>query len=252
MTVNEFKVNDGYECPTCEKVLNTSLGLKQHHTKVHDESLVEYAECQWCGDDFHAKPSGTNNFCSRACQMDRRKEKGVPARKRRIIVQCPGCGEGFEIRHSERGHKVYCTPECRSSTTNAKELECEQCGGSFRKAGEYADSARFCSQDCYGVWISENQSGSNSVHWKGDDAVDGRPPYGPGFNERKRRIVRERDGYECAECGLSQEEHTERYGMALHVHHEVVARASSNPAVHNAPRNLRTLCAPCHMRIEQG
>lgn len=247
MSIEDFSVDDGYECPTCEKVLNTSLGLKQHHTKVHGETLRQTDTCNWCGDTFHPRPSQVGNFCSRGCQMERRKAEGLKARKRRVVVQCPGCGEGFEVRYSEVGHKVYCSDECRQSGTNSTELVCEQCGGAFRATGKYADDARFCSQDCYGAWISANKSGPNSVHWKGGDIPR---MYGPGWGERKRQMVRERDGYECTRCGMPDKQHRDEYGQQLHVHHEAPARASTNPAVYNAPRNLRTLCVSCHHVVE--
>jgi hypothetical protein len=144
MGVDEYEVANGYECPTCDKVLNTSLGLKQHHTKVHDESLVETSECNWCGDTFKVRPSQPGNYCSRECFGKHRSEHGLGARKRRVTVQCPGCEEGFEVRHSEVGHKVYCSPSCRR---DGQTIECEVCGSEFYTYDTY-DDARFCSQDC--------------------------------------------------------------------------------------------------------
>lgn len=244
MSIDNFQVQDGYECPTCGNVLSTSLGLKQHHTKVHGESLQPTSECQWCGDSFQHSPTREANFCSKECQMERRREEGLPARKRRVTVQCPGCGSGFEVRRSEVGHKVYCSRECRY---DGEYISCEVCGDEFYADGSHADEARFCSQECYGVWLSENKSGSDSWHWRGDKRSTERPDYGPGWTERKREIVRERDRRRCTECGMHEQEHLEKRGMKLHVHHIVNARESSNPAVYNAPRNLRTLCISCHL-----
>lgn len=248
MSVDKFKRQDGYECPTCEKLLDTSLGLKQHHTKVHGETLRPTDTCDWCGETFHPRPSQVGNFCSRECQMERRKSEGLSARKRRVTVQCPGCEQGFEVRHSEVGHKVYCSDECRRSNTNAKDLTCEWCGGGFHVTGQYANDARFCSQDCYGEWISANESGPDSVHWKGGGDI--RRMYGAGWGKHKRDVVRDRDGHECTRCGMTNDDHMAKNGQQLHVHHEVKARTSTNPAVYNAPRNLRTLCASCHQTVE--
>lgn len=244
MKIDKFQVQDGYECPSCEKVLNTSLGLKQHHTKVHGESLQPTSECNWCGETFGHGPKRDGKFCSKECQMERRKAEGLSARKRRVVVQCPGCDEGFEVRHSEVGHKVYCSPECRRGGEN---VTCEVCGDEFYAYDSYTDDARFCSQDCYGVWLSENKSGADSWHWRGDERSTERPGYGPGWTERKREIVRNRDRRRCTECGLREETHIEKRGMKLHVHHIAIARESSNPAVYNAPRNLRALCISCHL-----
>lgn len=247
MSVDEFQVQDGYECPTCENVLNTSLGLKQHHTKVHDESLVETMGCEVCGTEFIVRPCQDNRHtCSMECKGKRRSVKGVPARKRRVTEPCKGCGEDMELRPSEVGHKVYCSDDCRR---DGEFIDCEVCGSEFYAYDTYADKARFCSQDCYGEWLSENRSGENSWHWKGDDRFTDRVPYGSGWTETKREQVRERDGRECTDCGMGTSTHRERFSQKLHVHHEVDPRESTNPAVHNAPRNLRTLCVRCHLSV---
>lgn len=240
MPVGQFEVRDGYECPTCDKVLNTSLGLKQHHTKVHGESLVKTTECNWCGDTFKVRPSQVGNFCSRECFGKNRSENGLEAKKRRETTECKRCGEEMELRPSEVGHKVCCSADCRRGGHN---VECEICESEFYAYDTYADDARFCSQGCYGVWLSENKSGSDSWHWKGGC----RPEYGPGWTERKREVVRDRDRRRCTSCGLTESEHVDRRGMKLHVHHEINARDSSNPAVYNAIRNLRALCISCHL-----
>lgn len=238
MAVDKYEVSDGYECPTCNKVLNTSLGLKQHHTKVHGESLVETSECNWCGERFKVRPSQPGNFCSRECHGKHRSENGLPARKRRVEVDCEGCGESMELQKSEVGHKKYCSLNCRR---NGEMVDCEMCGSEFYAYDTY-DNARFCSQDCYGEWLSKNKAGADSWHWKGGDT----PDYGPGWTERKRERVRDRDRRRCTGCGLKESNHVEDRGMKLHVHHIANARDSSNPAIYNAMRNLRALCISCH------
>jgi len=245
MTVSEFEVNDGYECPTCSKVLNTSVGLKQHHTKVHGESLVRTEECVWCGDEFKARPSQEGRFCSRECFGKHRTENGVEARKRRVTITCSNCGKDFETCRSRQDEKKYCSNECYYADSDREFIDCEVCGDTFKVHGKYTDDARFCSQDCYGVWLSRNNSGSDSQHWKGGKMEH--DTYGPGWGQRKRDTVRSRDGYECVDCGTTQAEHMKEHDMALHVHHLVSPRESTNPAIHNATRNLETLCISCHL-----
>jgi len=244
MTVSEFEVKSGYECPTCSKVLNTSVGLKQHHTKVHGESLVETSECNWCGETFKVRPSQVGNYCSRECHGKWRTENGLPAKRRQIPIQCAQCGEGFTTAQSNVKYgKRFCSKECHINSRGGENVECEECGDKFYAYDTYVDDARFCSQDCYGVWLSENKSGANSWHWQGGS----QPEYGPGWTERKRERVRGRDRRRCTECGLHESEHVAEHGMKLHVHHEVNARESSNPAVYNAVRNLRAMCISCHL-----
>lgn len=251
MTVEDFKRQDGYECPTCEKVVNTSLGLKQHHAKVHNESLVETTECDWCGDTFKVGPSREGNFCSRECFGKDRTENGVPARKRQVSKTCPTCGEEFSVKRSISDDRVHCSQECYNNSRKGEVLSCERCGDEFYAYDTYVDSARFCSQSCYGEWLAENKSGAQSWNWRGDER-DTDDAYGPGWTQRKRETVRERYGRECAECGMSQSDHMEQYDMSLHVHHEIKAREHSNPAVYNAVRNLKPLCISCHLSKEHN
>jgi transposase len=75
--------------------------------------------------------------------------------------------------------------------------------------------------------------------------------YGPGWTRDKKETVRERDGRQCVDCGMSDNEHRDAYGCTLHVHHIIPARTASNPAVYNARRNLVTLCASCHEHREK-
>lgn len=247
MTVDDFQTKEGcYSCPTCDSEHDSPFGLKQHHAKAHGESLVETAECQWCGDEFKVRPSQEGNFCSKECQMERRKSEGLEARKRRVDITCKGCGELFEVKRSRVDARAYCSDECREADSNAKVLECEQCGSDFRRTGKYADEARFCSQDCYGDHIHENEVGENSQHWQGGTS-DGYQRYGPGWGEYVRRKVRNRDQRRCTECGATEAEQLAEYDQQLHVHHLVDPTESTNPAVYNAPRNLVSLCTPCHL-----
>lgn len=56
--------------------------------------------------------------------------------------------------------------------------------------------------------------------------------------ELKER-VRQRDGYRCSECGMTQEEHKEKYGRRLEVHR-------LEPGSDYTEEGCATLCWPCH------
>ncbi len=237
----DTNTQEGNECPTCGKVLPTEVGLKQHHTKVHGESLVHTQECVVCGDEFQVRPSGEGKryTCSYECKGKRRSENGLPAKKRRVTKECANCGEVMSVRRSKADTKRYCSNECYYDDSDGEVLECEWCGEEFYAYDSYADKARFCSQECYGK--------SMEIHGNAPE----RPPYGRGWNEDKREAVRERDGRTCVDCGLPEEWHKRMYGVKLHVHHKISPWDSDDPDVHNAMENLVTLCAICHRKCER-
>lgn len=76
--------------------------------------------------------------------------------------------------------------------------------------------------------------------------------YGDGWDEKKREEVRERDGYECQHsgCEITGQEHKDRFGERLTVHHLVPANEFDTPRFRNDVRNLVTLCRLHHRTWE--
>ena len=242
---------DGEVCPECCRVFDTLGGLRTHYGHSHDGTLVPTETCDECGGEFKCGEGRTGNFCSKECQMNRRRRDGLPARSRQVTLTCDGCGDEFSTARSnaELG-KRYCSMECYTSDSDGEHLNCEWCEDEFYAYDTYADEARFCSQDCYGQYLSETLTEEDHPRYKGDDKLTRPPEYGPGWNRAKRSRVRERDGHECVSCGIGAEEHIDKYGRRLNVHHESPARGATNPAVYNAMRNLTTLCVSCHQQEE--
>lgn len=144
---------------------------------------------------------------------------------------------------------------------NGVEVECEWCGESklmsrYRAKGS---THHFCrSEDgsthseCRRQWMSANRSGEGHPQWD-PDSMRNEYSYGPGWNERKRERVRERDDRRCQNCGRTEEEHLEIYGTKHHVHHIQKARSFDDPQRRNRMENLITLCTAdeCHNRWEK-
>ena len=75
--------------------------------------------------------------------------------------------------------------------------------------------------------------GENHPNWQGGLKDN---PYGPEYNERLRRKIRERDGCTCQLCsGVDKD-------RALQVHHINYDKTD------NQPQNLISLCLSCHVK----
>jgi len=77
------------------------------------------------------------------------------------------------------------------------------------------------------------RNGANHPNWKGGIAY---LPYAPEFTKELRERIRQRDGYRCQECGISQSELT----CPLSPHHIDYDKRNSSEY------NLISLCEICH------
>lgn len=95
-------------------------------------------------------------------------------------------------------------------------------------------------------------SGPDHPAWKG--GYD--PYYGPNWQEQREKALR-RDNYRCVDCGITNEEHKQKFGRALTCHHVTPIREFKQK--YDAPEwweraneleNLVTLCDPHHDKWE--
>lgn len=209
-------------CPTCGREFDTLRALKIHHSKAHGESIAGVeSTCVQCGDTFRAPPSAERRFCSKECSAAHKSE----------TMDAPFGGE-----------------------RNGVTLTCEWCGDEYRRAEANSKGSRFCSREC--------QSSAQSVEFSSDDwylqgvrgpdhpSYEGSDEYRGTNWPEQREAALERDDRQCVNCGLSMEEHIERHGCELHVHHidpignyDVVEDA-------NTLDNLLTVCRSCHSKVE--
>jgi len=217
--------------------------------------------CSNCGEIFEIKPyrvaEGEGQFCSSECDDEWRRNGGAPTGENHPRwgggppkATCEWCGDEFEGHQGNPNR--FCGSECEAEWRSEefsgeghplwedKDMsECEWCGSDFRP--RKGNPNRFCSNVCK----AEFQSSPEGWTYKG-----GPKKYGRGWNDSKKREVRERDGHQCRSCGMSQGEHLNEYGMRLHVHHIKPAREVESAEERNATENLTTLCIPCHNKYE--
>lgn len=135
----------------------------------------------------------------------------------------------------------------RPNSREGGAVECSNCGNTLRRSRWWIENRdnHFCDHSCHGEWCVDNRLGEDNPCWNG-----GHIEYGRGWNEQKRRTVRERDGFACKACGMSQEAHLEKHSRKLHVHHIQKARDFEDAKERNSVGNLVTLCHSCHVKWE--
>jgi len=208
--------------------------------------------CKVCGEEFAKKVNDSENywstkrFCSRECSYEFR-------RKERVKKECPVCEEKFEVLETQKDRRTFCSNECYSTDLSNNS---ERYSSLFEKGHDGYDSSpwqgkTFSEKHCQAIsealqgisrseeYIKENLEGENHWNWQGGKSfVD----YPSSFNSSLKRKVRMRDGFECVNCGLSQDECVDEHGKKLAAHH--VDGDKSNTSL----SNLVSLCTSCHVK----
>ena len=66
-----------------------------------------------------------------------------------------------------------------------------------------------------------------------------------------RALVWQRDNYKCVDCGMTMQEHIERWGKRLTVNH-INGYGRNSVVPDNRIENLETLCLRCHGAKDGG
>ena len=101
------------------------------------------SKCKYCGEEFEPK-QGVEVFCSRECWGKSRRVKNVK-------INCPTCGDEFEIKPYmiKEGVKRFCSQKCYVKYRTKHKYEeriCEYCSETFI-ANKYSKK-RFCGRVC--------------------------------------------------------------------------------------------------------
>jgi len=128
-------------------------------------------------------------------------------------------------------------------------VECSNCGDETEKIQQHVERAEnnFCSESCHYDWLRENAP-AGSDHHQYKPNVE-RRDYGPSWPAQRRK-ARKRDQFTCQRCGMSDSDHIDTYGCELHVHHITPWDEFEDHEERNSLSNLVTLCASCHVKIE--
>lgn len=247
-------VEEDTTCPTCERDdFETEKGMKIHHTLKHRESISGFEfVCDACGNTMYDEENKEQkyHFCDRDCYDDW-------ATKEKITLVCNECSENFDVHECE-SHRKFCTDECYWDSLNGItgedhprwvdriEKVCNYCEEDFkvRPCEEYR---QHCSRECMANTYSEERSGDFFSWWRGGSIHTDQ--YGVEWIEAREKALY-RDDYLCTDCEMSNKVHNNTYNKNLEVHHIVPVRTFKDYTAAHELTNLRTLCVPCHRRIE--
>ena len=121
--------------------------------------------------------------------------------------QCENCSEHFRYAPSLRDG-IYCSNECANDERKRQvAVECTGCGETFERCTSL--DTEYCSIGCWGEDTASVSDWAKLYR---------------GVWHRQRRRAMRRDDHRCTVCGISDEEHAERFGRGLEVHHVVPVR----------------------------
>ena len=186
--------------------------------------------CEYCKKEFKLHKHvlrwhPDTRFCSKKCW----KNSCVGNFK------CKECGKIIIKIKAETKRRKFCGRECFSRhIEKARIIKCDNCKSEIRKTNWSITNTKksFCSSQCK----QEFYSGANSPMWEGGIC---RLPYGFDFNKKLKKLIRERDGYKCQQCGADQQD----IHRSLDVHHIDMNKKN------NHPDNLISFCKSCHKKI---
>jgi len=207
------------KCPTCDKKLNTEMGVKTHHARVHNESLVDPVICEVCGDEIDTRQDRV--VCSGECYSEYMSEK----MSGRDITW------GDKISEEKSGVATNTGRRVEYQST-----ECKSCGNIFEHRP--CESPVFCSKDCQSEWQSKAYSGSGNPCYRGGSS---RKEYYPDNWDKMRKDAYQRDDYECQRCG--------KENCRLNAHHIRPVSIFDYPDNAHYMDNLVTLCVGCHKKV---
>jgi hypothetical protein len=196
--------------------------------------------CIYCGIEFKSKKAGTKS-CGSKTMVHRPNEK-----VKTITLKCDFCGENYEKSTSEHKRNIqngytgsFCSRLCFKQSRMVL-LKCFHCGKEFERTSSRIYNARhsFCSVKCMNENLDHRIRGEKHYCYTNGKTCERR---GRGW-KKIREKVRERDGFTCQYCGVTEKE----YGKKLDVHHIKPFREFSSSEEANDFKNLILLCPSCH------
>lgn len=131
----------------------------------------------------------------------------------------------------------------RTPDAQAETVRCEHCG-KLNPVPNWIAARKFrlhfCGKACLDAWTSVLPDDGKRM------VLRGRPEYRGGNWKVQAARARERDGFRCRNCGVTEAS----LGRQLDVHHTTPVRLFASTVAANRLDNLVSVCASCHKRLE--
>lgn len=248
----------------CDFTTDSKVGLGVHKSRSHD--LKEFIEvgCKFCNNLFKKKRSEIErtdkHFCSRECHFSWKSENKTGTYN---ILDCDYCGSKTKVYTSELEKYThhFCSQQCKDShhsenysgenhprhNIGGVEVNCNTCGETMLRRPSRAKGKTFCNKSCEADYISKRQRGDSNSNWQGGVEKDN---YGRNWRQKRKEALK-RDNFSCVSCGMSRDEHHQKYGKDLDVHHKIPISEFGEPEDANYMTNLVTTCRSCHASLDK-
>lgn len=209
--------------------------------------------CKICGYMFEAS-SRRFRYCTSCLRglrkISRKKNRENNGDKNRTVqVKCDVCGKLITKnvrdynRTKKRGHKITCSKECTYIVKIKGHYKpCSYCAKEIWVTPAIEKQYNYCSRECMNNGSDFRHRGADHYRWRDD--VTSRPYYRGSHWKMIRNRIRERDGYTCQVCGITEKE----LGKKMDVHHITPYRLFETDEEANVDDNLICLCPSCHHR----
>lgn len=278
------------KCPTCGEVFDNQHGMKIHHSRKHGESIAGITvSCSVCNEDVTRRPHRVDrdrdNFCSLEClRIHNNEEQGyekeeLVAEVKRLHEQLgktPTLGDLREhgeitqavfYRHFKGGWNAALSEAGVGLNRHQVSVSKEDCLQDLRKTemklsrvpttkeqeryGKHSVKTFYKFFDSWREAVSSAGLDDSNVRGRNLPASErnGHPDYGPNWQQQREKALK-RDNRCCQGCGMDSQNHKEKYGRGLDVHHIIPARKYDDYNKQNRLGNLLSLCIKCHRKYE--
>lgn len=211
--------------------------------------MINNRICEVCESGFYEKPyriaMGRGRFCSKDCFN--KHQKGSKHRHKKGDTKiCETCNKEFYVRKSASSKRRFCSEKCSTGnlgykTSDATKVKLRVASLFNGNKPPSAKGKKFTIEHRRKI----GRSGEKNPKWKGGITSENKKVRSSFDYKNWRRLVFERDHYECVICGSGNSN-----GKRTPLQADHIKPFAYFPGLRLEISNGRTLCIPCHKNTE--